>query len=142
MAEIKTKPTKASVTAFINAIADTKKRKEAKLILALMKEATGEKPVMWGDAIIGFGRYHYESERSSQKGDWPLTAYSPRKANHTIYLMNGVAFYAQALKKMGPYTSGKSCLYLKGIEKLDLAALKKVVATSFTEMKLKHHGVE
>ncbi len=141
MAELKTKPTKASVTAFLNAVPDPKRRKEAKQLLALMKEATGQKPQMWGEAMVGFGMYHYESDRSAQKGDWPMVAFSPRKANLTVYLMFGVDSYAQELKKMGPYTSGKSCLYLKNLDRLDLSILKKVVAISFNDMKKKYSQV-
>ncbi|MBP9669596.1 MAG: DUF1801 domain-containing protein [Candidatus Pacebacteria bacterium] len=141
MADVKTKPTKASVAAFINEIADAKKKKEAKQLLALMKEATGEKPQMWGTALIGFGMYHYQSDRSAQKGDWPMVAFSPRKANLTVYLMFGVDKYAQQLKKVGPYTAGKSCLYLKSLDGVDMEALQQVVAASFSDMKKKYPPV-
>lgn len=87
MAELKTKVNNASVTAFINGVTDPVQRADAKTLLALFKKITKEKPKMWGTSIIGFGMYHYQSERSAQEGDWPLTGFSPRKQNLTLYLM-------------------------------------------------------
>src|SRR3989344_276948 len=103
MAELKTKVTNASVEKFLASV-DAKKRADTKEILALMKAATGEKPRMWGPSIIGFGSYHYKSERSSQEGDWPMAGFSPRKQNHTIYIMPGFKEYKVLLKKIGPHT--------------------------------------
>ncbi len=139
MTEIKTKATTASVTDFISALPDEKKRKDAKVLLALFKEVTGEKPVLWGPSIIGFGSYHYKSERSAQEGDWMLTGFSPRKQDLTLYVMPGFAELAPLLQKLGKYkTSTGSCLYIKKLEDIDLAVLKQIVKKSFAEMKKKH----
>lgn len=138
MAELKTKATGASVEKFL-ASADPKRREDAKEILQIMKAATKEKPKMWGTSIIGFGQYHYKSERSTQEGDWPMVGFSPRKQNLTIYVMPGFKEYKGLLKKLGPHTvSGGSCLYLKSLSGVDRVVLKKLVALSFADMKKKY----
>ena len=87
MAELKTKKTEANVEDFINTFADTdKKRADGLELLQIMKDCTGFEPKMWGPSIIGFGQYHYKSERSKQEGDWPLVGFSPRKAAISLYL--------------------------------------------------------
>lgn len=90
MSEIKTKQTNASPEDFINAIADEKKRQDGLSLLKMYTAITGQPAKMWGPSMIGFGTYHYKSERSSQEGDWPLAAFSPRKASLTLYVMPGV----------------------------------------------------
>src|SRR6185436_224410 len=75
--------TLASVAAFLASVPDEQRRKDGLVLLKIFKKATGMKPTMWGSAIVGFGQYHYKSERSTQEGDWPLTGFSPRKANLT-----------------------------------------------------------
>lgn len=139
MAELKTKKNNASVSAFLNAVEDDQKRKDAKALLKIFKEATGMKPKMWGTSIIGFGSYHYKSERSSQEGDWPLTGFSPRKANLTIYIMPGFKQYASLLKKIGKHKiSGGSCLYVKKLEDIDTTVLKRLIKDSIKEMKKRY----
>ncbi len=138
MAEIKTKVNSASVEKFL-ASSDPKRREDAKEILQLMKAATKEKPKMWGTSIVGFGQYHYKSDRSTQEGDWPMAGFSPRKQNLTIYVMPGFKEYKGLLKKLGPHTiSGGSCLYLKSLAGVDRAVLKKIIALSFAHMKKKY----
>lgn len=138
MAELKTKKSKASVAAFIAKIPDPKQRVDAKVLLALMKKATGEKPVLWGTSIVGFGEYHYESERSSQKGDWPLTAFSPRKGNLTVYIMPGFKEYSALLKKLGRHTHSVSCLYIKLLSDVHLPTLETLVRKGYKEMKKRY----
>lgn len=138
MAEIKTKETKASVTAFLKALPDEKKRSDALLLLSLMKEATGLPPKLWGNNMVGFGKYHYKSERSSQEGDWPLTGFSPRKQNLTIYIMPGFTEYGDLLKKLGKYTTSVSCLYVKRLSDIDTKVLVKLVKRSVADMKKRY----
>ncbi|MGH9649025.1 MAG: hypothetical protein ACRD3I_01000, partial [Terriglobales bacterium] len=88
MAELKTKPTQASVKSFLNSIADDQRRKDCQSVLKMMQDATGAKPQMWGPSIVGFGSYHYKSE-SGREGDWFLTGFSPRKQALTLYIMGG-----------------------------------------------------
>lgn len=94
---------------------------------------------MWGTSIIGFGSYHYESTRSTQKGDWPLTGFSPRKAALTVYIMPGFKEYSTLLEKLGVYKiSGGSCIYIKRLDDIHLPTLKKLIKTSVTDMKKRY----
>ncbi len=90
MAEIKTKQNDADINEFVNTFADTEeKRKDSFELIKLMRDFTGHEPKMWGPSIIGFGSYHYKSERSRQEGDWPLIGFSPRKAAISLYVYTG-----------------------------------------------------
>ena len=135
MAEIKTKVSNKSVLGFIKTVDGAEKQKDAKALIYIFKEATGEKPKLWGDSIIGFGSYHYESTRSSQKGDWPLTGFSPRKQNLTVYIMPGFEKYEALMQKLGTYKSGRSCLYFKRLSDIDVEILKKLISSSVAHMK-------
>jgi hypothetical protein len=138
MAELKTKATKASAKAYIAAIENEGRRKDGQVLLALFKKITGEKPVMWGTSIIGFGTYHYKSERSSQEGDWPLTGFSPRKQNLTIYIMLGLDDFGSELKKLGKHKRGAGCLYINKLADIEIRVLEKLIKNSVTLMKKKY----
>ena len=139
MAELKTQKTNASVPAFLETIEDEQKRKDSQELVKIFREVTKEKPVMWGTAIIGFGQYHYKSERSKQEGDWPLTGFSPRKQNLTIYIMSGFGEQQELLKKIGKHKiSGGSCLYIKRLSDIDPEILKKLIKASYNYMKEKY----
>lgn len=137
MAELKTKVTKASVTDFISTVQDPVQRADAKKLLALFKKVTKEQPKMWGAAIIGFGTYHYKSERSSQEGDWMLTGFSPRKQNLTLYLMLGLKGKDNTalLKTLGKYKTSGGCLYIKRLADVDQAVLEKLIKQNLVAMK-------
>ncbi len=139
MAEIKTKKNNASVTAFIASIADETRRKDAKALLVVFREATGMPPKMWGTAIIGYGTYHYKSERSKQEGDWMLTGFSPRKQNLSLYIMPGFRNYPALLKKLGPHTTSVGCLYIKRLSDVHLPTLKTLIKQSVKDMKKKYN---
>lgn len=124
MAELKTKKTKKSVTAFIKGVEHEQRRKDAQQLLKVFKEATGMRPSMWGDSIIGYGKYHYKSERSAQEGDWPLTGFSPRKQNMTIYIMPGFKNYQPLLRKLGKHKTSVSCIYVNTLDDIDTKVLK------------------
>ncbi len=134
MAELKTKPTKASVSQFLKGVEDDQKRRDAREILALMKKITGKRPKLWGTSMIGFGTYHYKYQ-SGREGDWPVTGFSPRKQNLAIYIMPGFSRYPSLMKKLGKYKTGKSCLYLKKLEDVDLKVLRQLVSQSVKDMK-------
>lgn len=134
MAELKTKPTNAGVSAFLNSVDGMDRRRDAREVLALMKEITGKRPKMWGTSIIGFGSYHYEY-KSGRKGDWPVTGFSPRKQNLAIYIMPGFSHYSPLMNKLGKYKTGKSCLYLKRLEDVDRKVLRQLIARSVADMK-------
>lgn len=97
MAELKTKPNRKSPVKFLNSVADKMRCKDSFVILDLMKEITGEEPVMWGDSIIGFGKYHYKYD-SGREGEWFVAGFSPRKQNLTLYLMSGAKREEELLK--------------------------------------------
>lgn len=138
MSEIKTKVSNASVLDFINKVPEEKKRKDALVLLNLFKKITKEKPKMWGQSIIGFGSYHYKSERSAQEGDWPLIAFSPRKQNLTLYIMSGFSEQTSLLKKLGKHKKSVGCLYINKLDDVDAAVLEQIIKHSFAAMKKKH----
>jgi hypothetical protein len=134
MAQLKTQPNKGDVTEFLNSVENDTKREDSFTILELMKEATGEEPVMWGDSIIGFGTYHYKYA-SGREAEWFLTGFSPRVQNLTLYIMDGFEEYDDLLGKLGKHSTGKSCLYVKRLENIDLEILKEMVEKSVAHMK-------
>ncbi len=139
MAELKTKMNAASVVAFIKKVEDPEKRRDALQLLEIFEKATGMKPAMWGTSIIGFGSYHYKSERSAQEGDWPLTGFSPRKANLTIYIMSGAKKYASVLKKLGKHKiSGGSCIYISKLSDIHVPTLSTIIKDSVKEMRKRY----
>jgi hypothetical protein len=139
MTELKTQKNKAGVLEFLKKNPDPIQKQDALALLEMMKEITGEKPVMWGEAMVGFGEYHYKSEKSSQEGDWPLTAFSPRKQNLTVYIMAGFKGHEALLKKLGKYKiSGGSCLYIKRLPDIHLPTLKKIIERGYKTMKKRY----
>lgn len=134
MAELKTRPSGASVEAFLQGVADEARREDCRTLLALMRRATGAEPEMWGPSIIGFGTYHYVYA-SGREGDWFLTGFSPRKRDLTLYIMAGFSAYDDLLARLGPHKTGKSCLYVKRLGDLDLEALEALVVASVKHMR-------
>lgn len=135
MAELKTKSTTTDPKEFLNAVESEEKRADSFRLLNIFEETTGEKPVMWGDSIVGFGRYHYKSERSSQQGDWFRVGFSPRKQNLTLYVMIGNQDNP-ILKKLGKFKiSGGSCLYINKLADIDTALLPELIKSADEYMK-------
>ncbi len=134
MSDLKTRKTGASVRAFIDAIDDEQKRKDANELLRLMRKITGKRGAMWGDSIIGFGEYHY-SYKSGREGDWPVTGFSPRKQNISIYIMPGFSKYKKQLARLGKHRHSVSCLYIKRLADVDIDILQEVVRDSVEIMK-------
>ena len=135
MAELKTKRTRSSVAAFIESVQNKQRREDAFVLLDVFRQLTGFEPALWGDSIIGFGEYHYESDRSQQKGDWPLTGFSPRKRNLTIYIMPGFSNYQDLLGQLGKHKTSVSCIYINKLDDIDLNILKQIVSQSVDDMK-------
>ena len=129
MAELKTKPTTASVTAFVNAVDDPGKRRDMRKIGAMMRRATGSRARMWGPGIVGYGVYEYH------RGEWMLTGYAPRKQALTVYIMSGFAHFKPLLKKLGTYKTGKSCLYIKRLADVDESVLEELIKRSVAAMR-------
>jgi len=135
MSELKTIANNANVIEFINAVTSGTKQQDSLALLRLFSSVTGEKPVMWGSSIIGFGQYHYKSERSTQEGDWPLTGFSPRKQSLTIYVMTGLGNYQELLGKLGKHKTSKSCLYINKLSDIDMSVLRTIIEKSYLHMK-------
>lgn len=134
MAELKTKKNDASVEDFLNTIKDEQIRADCFEISKLMSQVTKAEPKMWGSSIIGFGQYHYKYA-SGRENDWMLVGFSPRKQNITLYIMAGFDRYDELLAKLGKFTTGKSCLYIKKLADVDKKVLKKLVTESVKVMK-------
>jgi len=135
MAEVKTKVTDADPKEFIESIDNETRRKDGFALLDLFTKVTGEKAKMWGTSIVGFGMYHYKSERSSQEGDWPLVGFSPRKQNLSLYVMSELVDFEDLLQDLGKHKTSKGCLYINKLEDIDMKVLEKVVKKSYEIVK-------
>jgi hypothetical protein len=129
MAELKTRPTKASVAAFIAKVSDEQRRKDCKAVVKMMREVTGSKPEMWGPSIVGFGRYTYRYE-SGRELDWFSLGFSPRKGSLTLYLMAGFRSFPDLMKKLGKYKTGQSCLYVSKLADINQPVLRELMKRS------------
>ena len=129
MAENKTKPTQASVSAFIATIADPTRQKEAKTLVKWMEQLSSEKARLWGASIIGVGSYHYKYD-SGREGDMPIISFSPRKSATVLYSLMGFSGSEALLAKLGKHTTGKGCLYIKTLTDVDEQVLKDLMAKS------------
>ena len=139
MAELKTKQNDADVQEFIHSFADTEQKKKDSLeILKLMQDCTGYEPKMWGNSIIGFGSYHYKSERSRQEGDWPLVGFSPRKTAISLYVYSGCSGQEDLLKELGKFKMGKACIYVKKLSDIHQETLKKMIKSTIDFLQSKY----
>jgi hypothetical protein len=129
MAANKTQRTKASVAAFLAAIPDPHRQRDAKALAALIRKATGVKPAMWGSSIVGYGQMTYEG-RSGRVVDWFPLGFSPRKAALVLYLMGGLKANANLLAELGPHKVGGGCLYLPRLEEIDTKVLARLITLS------------
>lgn len=134
MADAKTKPTKVSVKDFIEKVPDEQKRKDSYELLSMMESITGEKAVMWGPSIIGFGKYHYKYA-SGHEGDACLTGFSPRKAAISLYIMGAVSENQILLSRLGKYKKAVGCLYIKRLSDIDKKVLEQLIKESVDHLK-------
>jgi len=128
-AELKTRPTKASVGKFLKGVSDEKQRADALKVVEMMKRLSGEEPVMWGPSIIGFGSQPLKYA-SGRELEWPLTGFSPRKGNLSLYVLSGRPGEADLLRKLGPHKAGVSCLVIKRLADVDESILEKLIEAS------------
>lgn len=138
MAEIKTKPTKESVTKFLKSVQPKEKQLDSLALLKIFRDVTGEKGGMWGTSIVGFGKYHYKSDRSSQEGDWFHVGFSPRKQNLTLYILPWKMEEPKLLAKLGKYKRGGSCLYINRLSDIDQKVLAKLIKNIYIYRKKIH----
>lgn len=137
MAKIKTKPTNASVTDFINKVENEQKRQDSLKLIEMMKTISGEEPYMFGTSIVGFGSYHYKY-KSGHEGEAPLIGFSPRKAAISLYVFTGLDAHKHLLDDLGKYTMGKACIYIKKLEDIDEQALVKVMKQTIKYLETTH----
>lgn len=129
MAENKTQMTDASVDDFLSGLGDERKRQDSLALIAMMRQATGAEPKLWGPSMIGFGTYRYRYQ-SGREGDWFLVGFSPRKQNLTIYINGGFDPHAALMERLGKHTTGKGCLYIKRLSDIDQEALRELAQRS------------
>lgn len=137
MADNKTRVTKSSVEGYLEAIDNETRRKDCQKLTKLMSRATGQKPVMWGSSIVGFGTYHYKYE-SGHEGDSCLAGFSSRKANISVYLMARFPGHEELLSRLGKHKMGKACLYIRCLSDVDLEVLGQLVTGSVAELKRRY----
>lgn len=130
--EPKTRPTDVPVADFIAAVEHPVRRADAEVIRVMLEEVTGEKPVMWGPSIVGYGSYR------GPTGDWPIIGFSPRKAQMVLYIMRGFAEYAGLLERLGKHKTGGGCLYVSKLADIDLSVLREMAEKSVADMRAKY----
>lgn len=136
MTELKTKLNETSVRAFLAKIEDDEKKADCEKLSALMEELMGVPPKMWGNSMVGFGRYQYQYE-SGRSGEWFVVGFAPRKNDLTIYIMPGFSHFADLLAQLGKHKTGKSCLYIKKLSLIDMNVLRQLLQQAILLMKSK-----
>ena len=137
MSAMKTIKNQDSVSAFIDKVEDEQKREDCWTLMKIMNQITGSQATMWGSSIVGFGSYHYRYA-SGREGDFFLTGFSPRKQNLTVYVMPGFSQYGSLMQKLGKHKVGKSCLYMKKLEDVDVQVLTSLIDESVQKMRRKY----
>lgn len=127
----KTQPTDTPIEAFLETV-DASKREDSRTLIKIMQEASGEKPVLWGPSIIGFGTYRYKYA-SGREGDWMRIGFSPRKAAFSLYLNCDLDQLADELAEFGTYTHGKGCIYIKRLSDIDMPTLQRMIAKAYRQ---------
>lgn len=137
MYEAKTKPTSASVSAYLDAIEDEGRRKDCKELAKLMTKVTGCKPKMWGTSIVGFDQYHYKYA-SGHEGDSCIVGFSSRKGDISVYMVAGYEGAEDVLAELGKHKLGKACLYLKRLSDIRLPVLERLLIRAVAETKRRY----
>jgi hypothetical protein len=141
MAELKTKPTKQTVSQFVKSLKDVQIRKDCEVLTRIMQKVTGDTGKMWGSAIAGFGTLHL-TYASGRELDWFSVGFSPRKKALTLYLLMGYENKKALLKKLGTHSIGKSCLYIHKLSEVDMRVLRELITLSYKESKKRYGTVK
>lgn len=139
MSKAKTRPSDDDVEAFLEGIADEKRRRDCQNLVKLMRKVTRCPPVLWGGSIVGFGSYHYKYA-SGHEGDAPLVGFSPRKQALTLYLGCDVQRSQDLLARLGKHKTGKGCLYVKSLEDVDHSVLEQLIRDAVARTKAMYPG--
>ncbi|MGX9355282.1 DUF1801 domain-containing protein [Roseobacteraceae bacterium S113] len=129
-----TMPTGASVGAFLSLVTPERRQSDAIKLDQIFREESGFEPKMWGDSIVGYGRYNYRYD-SGREGTFLATGFSPRKARHSIYIMPGYADYSDLLIKLGKHKTGAACLYVNKLDDVDERILRKIIQSGLRDLK-------
>ncbi|MCI1222814.1 MAG: DUF1801 domain-containing protein [Bifidobacterium subtile] len=133
MATQKTQPTDANVDEFLDAATPARRREDGHALAEIFHEVTGVDPVMWGPSIVGYGSYRYiSSANPHNRGIWPKVGFSPRKAQLSLYGLKDMPAGAELLPKLGAYTEGAGCVYVKKLDDIDLSVLRELIAIAWT----------
>lgn len=141
MAELKTKQHDGDVLSFIKDFANTEQKQEDSLkLIEIMEKLSGHPAKMWGTSMIGFGSYHYKSDRSTQEGDWPLIGFSPRKQAISLYVFSGLPEHENLLEDLGKFKRGKACLYINKLSDINQKSLERLILETidFLDKKYEH----
>ncbi len=133
----KTRERTASVTTFLAAVKNARRREDAQVLLKMMKAVTRTQPKMWGPSIVGFGRCHYRYE-SGRESDMPMIGFSPRRAALVLYMMPGFERYEDLMQQLGKHGTGRSCLYINKLDDVDTHVLRALIIEAYRYMKKKH----
>ena len=133
MTDLKTRPDQTDVAAFLDAIEPPRRRAQAKRLDAIFRAATGFEPVIWGGAIVGYGRYLYQYD-SGRKGDYLATGFAVRKTGLVLYILPGFSGYGEMLDRLGKYKVGKSCLHLSDPDAIDEGALGDLIRACLADL--------
>ena len=134
MAELKTKKTRGSVGAFLAAVPDPERRKDARAVAALLRRVTGERAALWGTNMVGFGTYRYRYA-SGREGDWPIAAFAPRVDRVTLYLSFDLSRHRELLARLGKHSKGKGCLHIRRLSDVDLDVLEELARSAVAEIR-------
>lgn len=137
---LKTKKNDLSVSQYLNSIEPAQTRRDAKLLARLFKESIGTGPKMWGASIVGYGKYTYY-RANGDEGEFMASGFSMRKSGPTIYIMPGYKNYADLLSELGPHRLGKSCLYLKNLEGVNMSVMARLIKAGIRDLKKSHKVV-
>ena len=133
MGEQKTGPTDASVDDFLDAVTPPRRRDDGLKLAEIYREVTGVDPVMWGPSMIGYSSLSYVSPATPRTRDvWPTAAFSPRKAQLSLYGLKDLPAGAELLPSLGTYTEGAGCVYVKKLDDIDLDVLRQLIAISWS----------
>ena len=136
MAEAKTKRTNQRVSAFIAGLADEGRRKDCAALVRIMTKAAGARGAMYGPSIVGFGTQTIQYA-GGRTGEWPVVAFSPRKADLTLYV--GVRRAPKPLlKQLGKHKVSGGCLHIKRLSDVDLDVLARLVSDSVSRATKEH----
>jgi Domain of unknown function (DU1801) len=137
MAETKTKPTGASVDAYLASRASPEQLLDCKAIMAMCKRVTKQRPSLWGPSIVGYGSYTYTYE-SGHSGDACLVGFAIRGRELVVYLTAESREQVELLARLGKHKMGKACLYLRRLADVDVKVLEAIVAGSVAEIRRRY----